>query len=70
VSLEGDAWVERYVAAGSAREFDVFGPDGKLERRVILPVGRRLAGFGKGVVYLRHTTEDELQYLERYAVGR
>lgn len=66
VSLEGDAWVERYVAAGAPREFDVFGPDAKLKRRVILPAGRRLAGFGKGVVYLRHVTEDELQYLERY----
>lgn len=70
VSPEGEAWVERYVAAGAAREFDVFGPDARLKRRVILPVGRRLVGFGKGVVYLRHTTEDELQYLERYAVGR
>jgi len=66
VSLEGDAWVERYVAAGAAREFDVFGPDAKLKRRVVLPINRRLVGFGKGVVYLRHTTEDELQYLERY----
>ena len=69
VSPEGDAWVERYVAAGAAREFDVFGPDARLKRRVILPVGRRLVGFGKGVVYLRHTTEDELQYLERYSLG-
>lgn len=66
-SPEGDAWVERSVAAGTARTFDVFGADGKIKRQVVLPVGRRLAGLGKaGVVYLRHVTEDDLQILERY----
>jgi hypothetical protein len=66
VAPNGDAWVERYVAAGTPREFDIFRSDGILIRKVILPVGRRLVGFGKGVVYLRETTEDELQYLEQY----
>lgn len=66
VAPNGEAWVERYVAAGAPREYDIFGGDGVLKRRVILPAGRRLAGFGKGVVYLREVTEDELQYLERY----
>lgn len=66
-SPEGDAWVERSVAAGAGRTFDVFGADGKVKRQVVLPVGRRLAGLGKGgVVYLRHVTEDDLQILERY----
>jgi hypothetical protein len=46
--------------------FDVFGPDGALQQRVILPADRTLVGFGRGVVYLRETTEDGLMYLERY----
>ena len=66
VSPEGDAWVERHVAAGTPRLFEVFGPDARLKRRVYLPAGRELIGFGKGVVYLRERTEDDLVYLERY----
>jgi len=46
----------------------VFRADGMQIRKVILPVGRRLVGFGKGVVYLRETTKDELQYLEQYRI--
>jgi hypothetical protein len=68
VAPTGEAWVERYVAAGAARSYDVFGADGKLVRKVVLPVGRRLVGFGKGVVYLKETTGDELSYLERYKI--
>jgi len=58
--------VERSVAANAPREYDVFGADAKLKGRVILPAGRRLVGFGKGAVYLREVTEEELSYLERY----
>lgn len=68
VAQTGEAWVERHVAAGAPREYDVFGADGKLVRKVVLPAGRRLVGFGNGVVYLRETTADELSYLERYAL--
>lgn len=66
VAPDGNAWVERYVAAGAPREYDVFGADAKIKGRIILPAGRRLVGFGKGVVYLREVTEEELSYLERY----
>jgi hypothetical protein len=66
ISAEGDAWVQRHVPAGEPRLFDVFGPDGALQQRVILPADRTLVGFGRGVVYLRETTEDGLMYLERY----
>ncbi|HEX9894918.1 MAG TPA: hypothetical protein VGA78_13395, partial [Gemmatimonadales bacterium] len=68
VSPEGDAWVERHLPAGSPRQFDIFGGDGKIKRRVILPAGRELIGFGKGAVYLKETTEDDLVFLERYTV--
>jgi hypothetical protein len=68
VAPNGDAWVERSVAANAPREFDIFGADARMKSRVILPAGRRLVGFGKGVVYLREVTADELNYLERYKV--
>jgi hypothetical protein len=68
VAPNGDAWVERSVAANAPREFDLFGADARMKSRVILPAGRRLVGFGKGVVYLREVTADELNYLERYKV--
>lgn len=66
VAPNGDAWVERSVAANAPREFDIFGADARLKSRVILPAGRRLVGFGKGVIYAREVTEEELNYLERY----
>jgi hypothetical protein len=66
VSPAGEAWVERSVPAGAARVMDVFDAAGVLKARVTLPAGRRLIGFGNGVVYLRHSDESDLQHLERY----
>ncbi|MEO8202023.1 MAG: hypothetical protein ABI679_15935 [Gemmatimonadota bacterium] len=66
VTPEGQVWVERSVPSGSARTIDVFDATGNLSSRVILPVGRRVAGFGAGVVYLRQADKDDLQWLERY----
>jgi len=66
VTPEGEAWVERSVPAGSARVMDVFDATGALKERIVLPVGRRVAGFGRGVVYLRAANESDLQLLERY----
>ncbi len=66
VSPSGEAWVERSVPAGSGRVFDIFGANATLARRVVLPEGRRLIGFGDGVIYTRWSNEDDLQILERY----
>ena len=67
VTPEGDAWVERSVAAGAPRLIDVFGPDGALRRQVRLPAGRRIVAFGAGTVYVRHAdAETGLVALERY----
>ena len=66
VAPTGEAWVERHVAAGAPREYDIFSPDAKLVRKVVLPAGRRLAGFGKSALYLRAINEDELATLEQY----
>jgi hypothetical protein len=66
VTPEGQIWVERSVPSGSPRNIDVFDGTGNLVSRVVLPVGRRVAGFGAGVVYLRASDQNDLQWLERY----
>jgi hypothetical protein len=67
VTPNGEMWVERHVPAGTPRTFDVFGADAKLKKQIILPEGRRLAGFGvNGAVYLIHVDEFDLQTFERY----
>ena len=64
----GHLWVERSRPADTDRWYDVFGPDGNLLRQVKLTPDRRLVGFGAGTVYVARSDEDELQYLERYAM--
>lgn len=67
VAPNGEMWVERHVPAGTPRTFDVFGADAKIKRQIVLPEGRRLAGFGaKGAIYLIHVDEFDLQTFERY----
>ena len=68
VTPEGDAWVQRSVPAGEPRQFDVFGADGQLQERIILPAGRRIVGFGGGFVYVAAPDEFDLQWLERYQI--
>ena len=68
VSPTGEAWVERSVPAGSPRVMDVFDAAGVLKARVTLPAGRRLVGFGNGVIYVRHSDASDLQHLERYRI--
>lgn len=63
---DGRLWVERSVPAGAARTYDVVGPDGAVARRVTLPVGRRVVGFGARGLYVRHIDADGINYLERY----
>ena len=66
VTPEGEMWVERSVAAGSPRVMDVFDAAGVLKSQVVMPAGRRVAGFGPGTVYLRQADDDGLLWLERY----
>jgi hypothetical protein len=44
---------------------DVFDASGSVVRRVSFPATHRVAGFGKGTVYLVRTDDDGLQWLER-----
>ncbi len=66
VTPEGEVWVQRSVPAGQPPAIDVFGDDANLKGRVILPAGRQIVGFGRGVVYAVQSDEFGLQWLERY----
>ena len=64
---DGQIWVQRYQRHDEDRAlFDVFNERGELVKQVRLPAGRRLVGFGDGVLYAVMTDEDDLQWLERY----
>lgn len=71
VSYEGDLWLERYERYSADRVlFDVFDSDGNLARRVALPKGRSVVGFGPETLYATWSDEDDLQWLEAYDLGR
>jgi hypothetical protein len=69
VTPEGEAWVRRYVRSGDPETYDVFDASGRRVRQVVLPEDRTLVGFGRGVLYVAHVDENDLQWLERYRVG-
>jgi hypothetical protein len=67
VASDGRLWVQRTRAHNdSIPTYDVFDAAGRVVERIVLPKGARLVGFGKGVVYLSRTDEDELLYLQKY----
>jgi len=69
VTPAGEAWVRRYVTSGDPETYDVFDARGRRVRQVVLPEGRRLVGFGRGVLYAVYVDENDLQWLERYGVN-
>lgn len=69
VSPTGEAWLERAVASGESKSVDVFGPDAVWRRRIILPRGRSIIGFGAGVVYLQKLSPSGKVTLERYRLS-
>jgi hypothetical protein len=63
---EGLLWIARERVRGDAvPHYDVVAQGRGLVAHVNLPAGTRLAGFGKGTVYLLRT-EDGSDWLERY----
>lgn len=69
ISHEGDMWVQRvesYDVEGTL--FDVFDSSGQLVRRVRIPEGRTILGFGPHSLYAYTMDEDDLQWLERYEI--
>ena len=49
---EGNIWVRTSNAVSGGSVYDVINAKGELTDRVLLPPGRVIAGFGKGVVYM------------------
>lgn len=66
VTDDGTIWVRRYVAAGSIPEYDVFDSRGQRIQTVVLRQNARVAGFGKGVVYVTRSDEYDLQWLQKH----
>lgn len=67
VTPEGQLWVLRTRPhTDSIPTYDVFDAQGRRAARVALPRRTRLAGFGRGTVYLVRSDGDDLQYLQRY----
>ena len=67
VAPEGDVWVLRTRPAGDKiPTYDVFDRTGTLVKKVSLNPSSRVVGFGKGVVYVARSDEDDLVYLQRF----
>jgi hypothetical protein len=65
---DGTLWVLRHVRAGAPPLYDVFDRAAKLTYTAELPPKTKLVGFGAGTVYLARVDDDDLHYLERYAL--
>jgi hypothetical protein len=63
---EGQLWVERSVPFAKPVRYDVFDDHATRIAQVVLPEGRRVLGFGRGVVYAVIEDADGFQRIERY----
>ena len=68
IAPNGELWVRRTMIGEETQRYDVFDARGQRVANVELPKGTRLAGFGKGSVYLIRIDADDLQYLQKYAL--
>jgi hypothetical protein len=65
----GELWVLRSrPAKATMRVYDVFDAQGRLARRVSLEGERAILGFGPGVVFVGHTDDDDLIWIERFRI--
>jgi len=66
---DGQVWVLRTrPATDKIPSYDVFDRTGALIKKVNLNPNSRVVGFGKGTVYVARSDEDDLQYLQRFAM--
>jgi hypothetical protein len=65
---DGMLWVRRTTAAGEPPTHDVIDPAGRVVQKVALAKRAKLLGFGKSSVYVLRVDEDDLQYVQRYAL--
>ncbi len=60
-------WLRQTVQNGhDTPTYDLIDRTGVWVRRVVLPASTHLLGFGNGVVFVAHTDDVGLQWLERY----
>jgi hypothetical protein len=65
----GRIWVARSFAASSTdRAYDVFDDHGELKARVMAKRRGRIVGFGPASVYVATPDEDDVEWIERYAM--
>jgi hypothetical protein len=70
IASDGTVWIERSRAVSDpATSYDVFARDGRHLERVTMSRNRRVAGFGRGVVYVTSKDDDDLLRLERYRLA-
>ena len=50
--LDGNIWIRTSNVVSGGSVYDIVNAKGELTDRVLLPAGRVIAGFGKGVVYM------------------
>jgi hypothetical protein len=69
IAPAGEAWIELSTAADDpAPLYGVLRADGTLVRLVRLPEGRRLVGLGRNSLYTVRRDDDDLEWVERYAL--
>lgn len=70
VAPNGEIWVARSRAASDKTPtYDIWSATGQLVGRATLRANSTVVGFGQGAVYVaRQDPEDDLRYLERYAL--
>jgi hypothetical protein len=71
IAPDGTLWLLRSRMGGDpVPTFDLFDGRGMVVGKVTIPRDRRLVGFGRNSVYLSRTDSDDVQWLERYELGR
>ncbi|MBC7894766.1 MAG: hypothetical protein H7066_05095 [Cytophagaceae bacterium] len=67
VAHDGTAWVPRVLGSRDTRPaYDLIDHAGERRSTVRLPARSRLAGFGRGVVYVVQLDDDDLERVQRY----
>ncbi len=66
IGSDGMLWIERSGRLAAPSRWDLFDRSGRLVFTAELPKGRRLAGLGRGTVYLIAVDADGNETLERY----
>jgi hypothetical protein len=61
----GRLWVQRATFHREGARYDVIGESGELIDRIRLLEGHRVAGFGRGVLYVVRRDAEHNEYLQR-----